>query len=123
MLEDQVAVGSRGTSSTAFVRWGGMALVAGGLLLVVATVLHPSQETPVTILETEVRLVGSHAVSVASYVLVLLGLPALYSPNRNGWDDGVDRFLGGLRGNRPVCHFQHVRFLRPGSGCGGPRNN
>lgn len=53
-------------------------MAAGGLLLVVATVLHPSQETPVTILETEVRLVSSHAVGVVSNVLVLLGLPALY---------------------------------------------
>ncbi len=55
-----------------------MVLAAGGLLLAVATVLHPSQETPVTILETEVRLVSSHAVYVVSSVLVLLGLPALY---------------------------------------------
>ena len=77
-MEDQIALGSRGTSSVALVRGDGMVLAAGGLLLVVATALHPSQETPVTILESEARLVGSHAVSVVSYVLILLGLPALY---------------------------------------------
>jgi hypothetical protein len=55
-----------------------MVLAVGGLLFFVATALHPSQETPVTILETEARLVGSHAVYVVSYLLVLLGLPALY---------------------------------------------
>ncbi|MDP9494183.1 MAG: hypothetical protein M3P87_02990 [Actinomycetota bacterium] len=77
-MEDQVALGGRGTSLVALVRWSGMVLAFGGLLLVVATALHPSQETPVTILETELRLVASHAVSVISYVLVLLGLPALY---------------------------------------------
>jgi len=77
-LEDQVALGGREMSSVALVRGGGMVLAVGGLLLVVATALHPSQETPVTILETELRLVASHAVSVVSYVLVLFGLPALY---------------------------------------------
>jgi hypothetical protein len=55
-----------------------MALAAGGLLFAVSTALHPSQETPVTILETEVRLVTAHAVYVVSTVLVLFGLPALY---------------------------------------------
>ena len=59
-------------------RWGGRALVAGGVLLVVGTVLHPSQETPTTILEMEARLVGSHAVSVVAYLLILLGLPVMY---------------------------------------------
>ena len=61
-----------------------MALVVGGVLFAVATLLHPSQETPVTILETEVRLVGSHGVWIASYVMVLLGLPALY-----GWQSRI----------------------------------
>jgi len=55
-----------------------MALAGGGLLFAVATALHPSQETQVTILAAEVRLVSSHAVGVVSYVLILLGLPALY---------------------------------------------
>jgi len=76
-LEERAAF-SRAPSLAALVRGGGIALAAGGLLFVVATLLHPSQETPVTILETEARLVGSHALWVVSYVLILLGLPALY---------------------------------------------
>ena len=76
-MEERAAF-SRAQSFASLVRGGGMALAAGGLLFIVATLLHPSQETPVTILETEVRLVSSHAVYVVSYVLILLGLPALY---------------------------------------------
>jgi hypothetical protein len=53
-------------------------LAAGGLLFVVATLWHPSQETPVSILASEDGLIGSHAVYFVSYVLILLGLPALY---------------------------------------------
>ena len=54
-------------------------LVAAGTLFVVATLLHPSQETAVTILETEPRLVASHAIYIISYVLMLLGLPRLHA--------------------------------------------
>lgn len=61
---------------------GGRALAGGGLLFVVATLLHPSQETPITILETEARLVGSHAVYVVSSVLILLGLSTTYASAR-----------------------------------------
>ncbi len=76
-----------------------MALVVGGVLFAVATLLHPSQETPIAILETEVRLVGSHGVWIVSYVMVLLGLPALYgwqSPNlgRSGLVGYVVAFVG-----------------------------
>ena len=77
-MTDEVALGNPGVSPAALVRGGGLVLVAGGLLLVVATALHPSQETPVSILALEVRLIGSHAVYFVSYVLILLGLPALY---------------------------------------------
>jgi hypothetical protein len=52
-------------------------LVAGGVLMVVATALHPSRETTATILEAEVRLVAAHIVFTLSYLLVLLGLPGL----------------------------------------------
>jgi hypothetical protein len=46
--------------------------------MAVATALHPSRETPATILESEVRLVAAHALFTLSYLLVLLGLPGLY---------------------------------------------
>jgi hypothetical protein len=63
---------------TALLRWSGLALVAGGLLLAVATALHPSRETPATILQAEVRLVAAHVLFTLSSLLILLGLPGLY---------------------------------------------
>ncbi|HUH08310.1 MAG TPA: hypothetical protein VML96_10970 [Egibacteraceae bacterium] len=60
------------------IRGGGRALVAGGVLFAVATVLHPSQETPASILDKEVQLVGSHAIYIVACLLILLGLPVLY---------------------------------------------
>jgi MFS family permease len=68
---------TQGPSLTALLRWSGLALVAGGVLMVVATGLHPSRETTATILEAEVRLVAAHALFTLSYLLVLLGLPGL----------------------------------------------
>ena len=62
----------------ALLRWSGLVLVAGGLLMVVATFLHPSRETTATIVEAEVRLVTAHVLFTVSYLLVLLGLPGLY---------------------------------------------
>ena len=39
-------------------RWCGMALVAGGVLMVVATLLHPSRETATTIIASEAGLIA-----------------------------------------------------------------
>jgi hypothetical protein len=77
-MNEGVVLRHRGPSLAALRRWSGLALVAGGLLLAVATALHPSQETPATILQAEVRLVAAHALFTLSYLLVLLGLPGLY---------------------------------------------
>jgi hypothetical protein len=77
-VEERVVLQRKGPSLTALQRWSGLALVAGGLLMAVATALHPSRETPATILESEVRLVAAHALFTLSYLLVLLGLPGLY---------------------------------------------
>ena len=41
-------------------RWCGLALVAAGVLMVVATLLHPSRETATTIVASEPRLVAAH---------------------------------------------------------------
>ena len=77
-MEEGDVLQRKGPSLTALLRWSGLALVAGGLLMIVATVLHPSRETPATIVEAEVRLVAAHALLTLSYLLVLLGLPGLY---------------------------------------------
>jgi hypothetical protein len=41
-------------------RWSGIACILAGLLLTLATLIHPSRETPEIILEQELRLVASH---------------------------------------------------------------
>lgn len=91
-----------------------MVLAAGGLLFVVATVLHPSQETPVTILETEVRLVSSHAVYVVSYALILLGLPWLYSAESQPMGRlGLTGFLMAFAGTTLLAISSMFGFIAP----------
>ena len=63
-----------------------MALVAAGMLMVVATLLHPSQDTAATIIASEVGLVAAHFVYTLAWLLVLLGLPGLYVSQRAGMD-------------------------------------
>jgi hypothetical protein len=60
-------------------RWCGLALIVAGVLMVVATLLHPSRETAMTIVATELRLVAAHVVYTLAWLLVLLGLPGLYA--------------------------------------------
>ena len=63
-------------------RWRGMALMAGGVLMVVATLLHPSRETAVMIVASESRLVAAHTMYTVAWLLVLLGVPGLYAAQR-----------------------------------------
>jgi len=50
-------------------KWAGMALVVAGVLMVVATVLHPSRETATTIVASEVGLVAAHVLYTLSWLL------------------------------------------------------
>ena len=43
-------------------RWSGIALMAAVVLMVVATLLHPSRQTATTIVASEPRLVAAHVV-------------------------------------------------------------
>jgi hypothetical protein len=47
---------------TRLFRWCWIALIAAGVLMVVATLLHPSRETAMTIVASEPRLVAAHVV-------------------------------------------------------------
>jgi hypothetical protein len=69
---------------TRLLRWCGLALIVAGVLMVVATLLHPSRETATTIVATELRLVAAHVVYTFAWLLVLLGLPGLYAAQRGG---------------------------------------
>lgn len=98
-MDGGVAQERRGPSVATLLRWSGMALVAAGLLMAVATALHPSQETTVAILANEARLVTSHVLFTLSYMLVLVGLPGLYgaesaSMGRLGFAGFVVSFIG-----------------------------
>jgi hypothetical protein len=64
-----------------------MVQVAGGLLMVLATALHPSRETTATILDAEARLVAAHVLFTLSYLLVLLAYRDSTGSSRSGWGD------------------------------------
>ena len=101
MAED-VVLQRRGPSLAALLRWSGLALIAGGLLRAVATVLHPSRETTATILAAEVRLVAAHVLFTLSYLLACSASPACMGTSsvrmgRLGLIGFVLAFLGTMR--------------------------
>jgi hypothetical protein len=80
-------------------RWCGIALIAAGVLMVIATLLHPSHETATTIVASEPRLVAAHVVYTVAWLLVLLGLPGLYAAQRGRMGRlGLAGFLTALTG-------------------------
>jgi hypothetical protein len=113
-VEEGAGLERSGPSLAALLRWSGLALVAGGLLMAVATVLHPSRETPATILEAEVRLVAAHVLFTLSYLLVLLGLPGLYGANAVRMGRlGLVGFLAAFLGTMLIAVSGNFGFLAP----------
>ena len=95
-------------------RWCGMALIAGGALMVVATLLHPSRETATTIVASESRLVAAHVVYTLAWLLVLLGLPGLYAAQRGGMGRlGLAGFLTAFSGTYLIAVTGNFGFLAP----------
>jgi hypothetical protein len=113
-MEESVVLEHNGPSLAALLRWSGLALVGGGLLLAVATVLHPTRETTATILQAEVRLVAAHVLFTLSYLLILLGLPGLYGVEsvRTG-RLGLVGFLLAFMGTTLVAVSGNFGFLAP----------
>jgi hypothetical protein len=113
-MEEGVVLERRGPSLAALLRWSGLALVAGGLLLAVATALHPSRETTATILQAEVRLVAAHVLFTLSSLLVLLGLPGLYGAESERMGRlGLAGFLAAFTGTALVAVSGNFGFLAP----------
>jgi hypothetical protein len=113
-MEEGVVLEGRGPSLVTLLRWSGLALVAGGLLLAVASVLHPSRETTATILQTEVRLVAAHVLFTLSSLLVLLGLPGLYGAESVRMGRlGLAGFLAAFTGTALVAVSGNFGFLAP----------
>src|SRR5215210_2151871 len=95
-------------------RWCGLALVVGGVLLAVATSLHPSRETAAAIIASEVRLVAAHVLYTLSSLLVLLGLPGLYVAQRGGMGRlGLAGLLGAFVGTYLIAVSGNFGFLAP----------
>jgi hypothetical protein len=122
-VEEDVVLERRGPSATALLRWSGLVLVAGGLLMAVATALHPSPETPATILAAEVRLVAAHVLFTLSYLMVLLGLPGLYGAEsvRTG-RLGLVGFLAAFMGTALVAVSGDFGFMAPVLAAESPRS-
>jgi hypothetical protein len=97
-------------------RWCGMALVAGGVLMAVATLLHPSSETATTIIASELGLVAAHFVYTLAWLLVLLGLPGLYVSQRAGMGRLGLKVPDCLRRHVSDCSRRKLRVLCPGPG-------
>jgi hypothetical protein len=92
-----------------------MALVAAGVLMVVATLLHPSSETAATIIASEVGLVAAHFVYTLAWLLVLLGLPGLYFSQRGGGMGrlGLIGFLTAFAGTYLIAVGGNFGFFAP----------
>jgi hypothetical protein len=113
-MEDRVVLEGRGPSLAALLRWSGLALVAGGLLLAVASVLHPSRETTAIILQAEVRLVAAHVLFTLSYLLILFGLPGLYGTHSVRMGRlGLIGFLLAFMGTMLVAVSGNFGFIAP----------
>jgi hypothetical protein len=113
-VKQDVAHQPRSPSLAALLRWSGLALVAGGLLMAMATVLHPNRETPTTIVQAEVRLVAAHALFTLSSLLLLLGLPGLYGAASVRMGRlGLVGFLAAFTGTMLTAVSGNFGFLAP----------
>jgi hypothetical protein len=94
--------------------WCGVALIAAAVLMVVATLLHPSRETATTIVASEPRLVAAHVAYTVAWLLVLLGLAGLYAAQRGQMGPlGLVGFLTAFAGTYLIAVTGNFGFLAP----------
>ena len=95
-------------------RMSGLALVAAGVLMAVATLLHPSRETATTIIASEAGLIAAHVAYTLAWLLVLLGLPGLYAAQRGRMGRlGLTGFLIAFTGTYLIAVTGNFGFLAP----------
>ena len=83
-----------------------------GLLIVLATLLHPPRETAKTIVASESTLVAVHVVCTVAWLLVLLGLPGLYVAHYSGMGRlGLAGFLTAFSGTYLIAVTGNFGFL------------
>jgi hypothetical protein len=91
-----------------------MAMVTAGVLMAVATLLHPSRETAATIIASEVWLVAAHVLYTLAWLLVLVGLPGLYAAERGPMGRlGIVGFLLAFSGTYLIAVTGNFGFLAP----------
>src|SRR6476620_2497714 len=109
-----VVVNEAGGPWARLLSWSGLAVVAAGVLMVAATLLHPSHETATTIIASERRLVAAHVTYTLSWLLVLLGLPGLYAAERRRLGRlGLAGFLTAFAGTYLIAVTGNFGFLAP----------
>jgi hypothetical protein len=82
--------------------------------MVLATIVHPSRETPEIILEQELRLVAAHWLSAFSWGFLLLGLPGLYAAqSERAGRFGLVSFLMVFFGTLFFAISNHYGFIAP----------
>lgn len=102
-------------------RWSGIACILAGLLLTLATLIHPSRETPEIILEQELRLVAAHWLTTFSFGFLLLGLPGLYAAqSERAGRLGLVSFLMLFFGTLFFAVSNHYGFIAPVLAAGAP---
>jgi hypothetical protein len=100
--------------SVPLLRWCGLALIPAGVLMAVATLLHPSRETAATIIATETRLIAAHYLYTFAWLLVLLGLPGLYASQRRSLGRlGLAGFLAAFSGTYLIAVTGNFGFFAP----------
>lgn len=66
-------------SSQNMIRWSGFSMILAGLFLTLGTLIHPSKETPQTILAEESRLIIGHWFLTFFCAFQLIGLPGVFA--------------------------------------------
>jgi hypothetical protein len=66
-------------SKNDMLRWSGLALILAGVCIALGTLIHPSNETPATIVAQENRLIIGHWLLTFYCGFLLLGLPGAYA--------------------------------------------
>ena len=102
-------------------RWSGIACILAGLLLTLATLIHPSRETPEIILEQELRLVAAHWLTTFAFGFLLLGLPGLYvAQSERAGRLGLVSFLMVFFGTLFFAVSNNYGFIAPVLAAGAP---
>jgi len=72
-------------STNNLIRLSGISLILAGLFLTSGNIIHPSNETPQTIIALETRLITGHWLLTFFSIFFLLGLPGVYASHASNF--------------------------------------